>query len=119
MTMKNEITYIRKGDYLYPNLKYMTNDRPIGIWGNRRLKYLKEHRSGLYTELLLTGTLNDHLADINEQAEAMLERLTDGIAQQEGITEHLKQENQLLWVAKMNMIRERAGEIVNHDLISA
>ena len=117
MTMKNEITYIRKGDYLYPNLKYMTNDRPIGIWGNRRLKYLKEHRSGLYTELLLTGTLNDHLADINEQAEAMLERLTDGIAQQEGITEHLKQENQLLWVAKMNMIRERAGEIVNHELI--
>lgn len=115
--MKNEITYIRKGDYLYPNLKYMTNDRPIGIWGNRRLKYLKEHRSGLYTELLLTGTLNDHLADINEQAEAMLERLTDGIAQQEGITEHLKQENQLLWVAKMNMIRERAGEIVNHELI--
>ena len=116
--MKNNITYIRKDDYLYPNLKYTTNDRPIGIWGNRRLKYLKEHRPGLYTELLLTGTLNDHLADINEQAEAMFERLTDSMAEKEGITEHLKQENQLLWVAKMNMIQERAREIVNHELIN-
>ena len=116
--MKNNITYIRRGDYLYPNLKYTTNDRPIGIWGNRRLEYLKEHRLGLYTELLLTGTLNDHLADINEQAEATFERLTDSMAEQEGITEHLTQENQLLWVAKMNMIQERAREIVNHELIN-
>ena len=117
--MKNNITYIRKGDYLYPNFKYTTGDRPIGIWGNRRLKYLKEHRPGLYTEPLLIGTLNDHLADINAQAEAMFERLTDSMAEQEGITEHLKQENQLLWVAKVNMIQERAREIVNHDLINA
>ena len=117
--MKNNITYIHRCDYFYPNLKYTTGDRPIGICGNRRLKYLKEHRPGLYTELLLTGTLNDHLADINEQAEAMLERLTDSMAEREGITEHLKQENQLLWVAKMNMIQEMAGEIVNHDLINA
>lgn len=117
--MKNNITYIRRGDYLYLNLKYTTGDRPIGIWGARRKDYLKEHRPGLYTELLLTGTLNDHLADINEQAEAMFERLTDGMAQREGVTEHLKQEDQLLWVAKMNMIQEWAREIVNHDLINA
>lgn len=115
--MKNSITYIRRGGYLYPNLIYTTGNRPIGIWDNRRLEYIMEHWLGLYTELLLTGTLNDHLADINKQAEAMLERLTDGMTKQEGITEHLKQENQLLWVTKMNMIQERAREIVKHGLI--
>ena len=117
--MKNNITYIRKGDYLYPNLIYTTNDRPIGIWGNRRLSYLKEHRIGLYTELLLSGTLNDHLADINEEAEALFERLTEQMAKAEGITEHLKETDRLAWVAKMNMVRERVTEIVNNDLIRA
>ena len=115
--MKNGITYVRKGDYLYPALVYTTSDRPVGIWGIRRKDYLKEHRPGLYTELLLTGTLNDHLAEINEQAEAMLDRLIDQMTKAQGITELLKEENQLLWVAKMNMVKEQATEIVNHDLI--
>ena len=115
--MKNEITYIHKGDYLYPALVYTTSDRPIGIWGIRRKDYLKEHRPGLYTELLLTGDLIDHLADINEQAEAMFERLIDQMAKTQGITEQLKEENQLLWDAKMNMVKEQATEIVNHNLI--
>lgn len=117
--MKNGITYIRKDDYLYPALIYTTSDRPIGIWGIRRKDYLKEHRPGLYTELLLTGTLNDHLADINEQAEAMFDRLIDQMAKTQGITEQLKEENQLLWDAKMNMVKEQATEIVNHYLIRA
>ena len=115
--MKNEITYIRKGDYLYPALVYTTSDRPIGIWGIRRKDYLKEHRPGLYTELLLTGTLNDHLADINEQAEAMFDRLIDQMAKTQGITERLKEENQLSWIVEINAVYERATEIVNHELI--
>ena len=117
--MKNKITYVRKGDYLYPNLVYTIDDRPIDIWGIRRKDYLKEHHPGLYTELLLTGTLNDHLAEINEQAEALFDRLAEQIAKAQGITELLKEENQLLWVAKMNMVKEQATEIVNHDLIRA
>lgn len=117
--MKNGITYIRKGNYLYPALIYTTSDRPIGIWGIRRKDYLKEHRIGTYTELLLTGDLNGHLADINEQAEAMFERMIDQMVKMQGITEQLKEENQLLWAAKMNMVKEQATEIVNHDLIRA
>ena len=115
--MKNKITYVRKGDYLYPALIYTTSDRPVGIWGIRRKDYLKEHRPGLYTELLLTGTLNDHLADINEQAEAMFDRLIDRMVKAQGITELLKEENQLLWIVEINAVYERATEIVNHDLI--
>ena len=117
--MKNKITYVRMGDYLYPALVYTISDRPIGIWGIRRKDYLKEHRPGLYTELLLTGTLNDHLADINEQAEALFDRLAEQIAKAQGITEQLKEENRLLWAAKMNVVKEQATEIVNHDLIRA
>ena len=117
--MKNKITYVRKGDYLYPALVYTISDRPIGIWGIRRKDYLKEHRIGLYTELLLTGTLNDHLADINEQAEAMFDRLIDRMAKAQGITEQLKEKNQLLWAAKMSMVKEQAAEMVNQDLIRA
>ena len=98
------------------SLMYTTSDRPIGIWGIRRKDYLKEHRIGLYTELLLTDTLNDHLAEINEQAEAMFDHLTEQMAKAQGITEQLKEENQLLWAAKMNMVKEQAAEIVNHDL---
>ena len=117
--MKNKITYVRKGDYLYPALVYTISDRPIGIWGIRRKDYLKEHHPGLYTELLLTGTLNDHLADINEQAEALFDRLAEQMAKAQGITEQLKEENQLLWATKMNMVKDQAAEIVNHDLIRA
>ena len=115
--MKNKITYVRKGDYLYPALVYTISDRPIGIWGIRRKDYLKEHRPGLYTELLLTGDLIDHLADINEQAEAMFDRLIDRMAKAQGITELLKEENQLQWIVEINAVYERATEIVNHDLI--
>ena len=113
-----KLEYVRKGDYLYPNLTIETTEtRPIGIWGIRRKDYLKEHRIGLYTELLFTGTLDSHLADIDEQAEAMFERLTIELTKLEGITEQLKEENSLLWVAEMNAVRLCAVEIVNHDLI--
>ena len=115
-----KLEYVRKGDYLYPNLTIETTEtRPIGIWGIRRKEYLKEHRIGLYTELLFNGTLDSHLADIDDQAEAMFERLIEQMAKAEGITERLKEIDQLIWIAKMNMVRERASEIVRNDLIQA
>ena len=115
-----KLQYVRKGDYLYPNLIIeSTETRPIGIWGIMRRDYLKEHRVGTYTELLFNGTLNGHLADIDEQAEAMFDRLTEQMTKEEGITEQLKEADQLLWIAKMNMVRERVAEIVNDNFVQS
>ena len=89
----------------------------IGIWGQRRLRYIKAHRKVLYTDLLLDGKLNAHLAEIDRQAEGMFFQLVDQMAAREGITEQLKVEDQMAWVGRMNNIRERATEIVNSDVI--
>ena len=89
----------------------------IGIWGRRHLRYLKQHRRAVYAELLTSGKLNDYLANLNEQAEDMFFQLVKELAQKEGITETLKAENQMLWVQRMNSVRQTATEIVNHDLI--
>ena len=91
--------------------------RPIGIWGRRHLRYIRKHKVGLYAELLTTGKLNDYLADLNEQAEAMFSRLVKQLPEKEGVTEALKAENQMLWVQRMNNIRSAAMEIVANDLI--
>lgn len=91
--------------------------RPIGIWGQRHLRYLRQHRKVLYTELQITGKLNDYLADLNNQAENMFLDLVKQLAAREGVTEQLKAQDQILWVQRMNNIRDRAIEIVNHDLI--
>lgn len=91
--------------------------RPIGIWGQRHLRYIRKHKVSLYAELLTTGKLNDYLADLNEQAEAMFSRLVKQLSEKEGVTEALKAENQMLWVQKMNSIRNGAVEIVNHEFI--
>ena len=93
--------------------------RPIGIWGQRHLRYIRKHKVGLYAELLTTGKLNDYLADINEQAEEMFSRLAKQLSEKEGVTEALKAEKQMLWVQKMNNIRNAAMEIVSNDLIYA
>ena len=92
---------------------------PIGIWGQRHLRYIKQHRKALYTELQLTGKLNKYLADLNEQAEDMLSRLVEQMAFREGVTEQLKAQDQMLWVQRMNSIRDRAVEVVDNDLIYA
>ena len=103
--------------------KYVTDERtglkygPIGIWGQRHLRYLKEHRRVRYANLLTTGKLNDYLADLNEQAEAMFSQLVKLLAEKEGVTEVLKAENQMLWVQKMNNLRNAATEIVPNELI--
>ena len=91
--------------------------KPIGIWGQRHLSYLKNHRKVLYANLLTSGKLNDYLADIDNQAEKMFERLTRQMTIAEGVTEQLKADNQMAWVGKMNSIRNRAAEIINTEII--
>ena len=115
---KNGLWYELQGDCYLPCLKLPKEEsRHIGIWGQRHLRYLKQHRKGLYSELLISGKLNDYLADLNEQAEKMFSRLVKQLAEKEGVTEAIKAENQLLWVQRMNSIRNDAMEIVSSDLI--
>ena len=110
-------TYTKVGDYYLPNLLPAEKEVEIGIWGQRRLRYLKQHREVLYTNLFTSGKLNSHLADVNKQAEEMFFRLVKQMAEREGVTEKLKAENQMEWVGRRNNIRSRATEIVNHDII--
>ena len=115
---KNGLWYELQGDYYLPCLKLPKEEsRHIGVWGQRHLRYLKQHRKVLYSELLISGKLNDYLADLNEQAEKMFSRLVKQLAEKEGVTEAIKAENQLLWVQRMNSIRNDAMEIVSSDLI--
>ena len=117
---KNGLWYELQGDYYLPCLKLPKEEsRHIGVWGQRHLRYLKQHRKVLYSELLISGKLNDYLADLNEQAEAMFSRLVKQLAEKEGLTEALKAENQMLWVQKMNNIHNAAMEVVSNDLIYA
>lgn len=112
-------TYARQGDYLLPCLFLPAEkeNKPIGVWGQRHLRYLKQHRRVLYTNLLTSGKLNSYLADIDEQAEDMFLRLVEQMAEHEGVTEQLKAENQMEWVGRMNNIRSRVMEIVNEEII--
>jgi len=110
-------TYHWEGDYLIPDLVLLEEDRPIGIWGQRHLRYIKQERKLLYTELLTSGRLNAYLADINAQAEGRMLLLTEQMARREGITEQLKAQYQMAWVQGMNNIKAQAMEIVNHELI--
>lgn len=91
--------------------------KPIGIWGQRHLRYLKEHHRVRYANLLTSGKMNAYLADIDRQAEELFLRLVKQMAEREGVTEKLKADNQMAWVARMNDIRSRATEVVNTDLI--
>ena len=111
-------TYTIQGDYRLPNLLPPTEEeRPIGVWGQRRLHHLKHHRKVLYYNLLTSGKLHSHLADIEEQAQNLLSRLVKEYAEKEGITEQLKATDQMKWVQRMNNIREHVTEIVNADAI--
>ena len=117
---KNELWYELQGDYYIPCLKLSDEEqRPIGVWGQRHLRYLRQHRKALYTELQITGKLNGYLADLDEQAESMFLELVKQMAARENVTEQLKAQNQMLWVQRMNNIRDRAVEVVNNDLIYA
>lgn len=109
-------TYYQTGDYLLPNL-VPPESVPVGIWGQRRRRYLKTHQEPIYTALLLSGELNSHLSEIDAQAETMFFQLVKQMAEQKGITEQLKADNQMEWVGQMNNIRNRATELVNAELI--
>lgn len=109
-------TYRQEGDYFLPNLAVPEN-APAGIWGQRRRQYLREHRKALYNTLLLSGKLDSHLADINQQADDMFSQLVEQIAEQESITEQLKADSQMEWVGRMNNIRSAVEEIVTTEII--
>ena len=110
------LTYHWEGDYLIPDL--VAPESPnIGIWGERRRQYLRTEKKSHYTAMLMKGTLNAHLEEIDRTAEEMLDRLIAQMAEREGITEALKASNQMAWVQAMNSIRNRAEEIIWKDLI--
>ena len=110
--------YTLQGDYYLPDLALPAEkQQPIGIWGQRHLRHLKQNRRVLYANLLTSGKLNSYLADIDKQAEEMFSRLVKHMAEREGVTEQLKAENQMAWVQKMNNIRNRVAEIVNNEVI--
>lgn len=110
--------YTMQGDYRLPNITLPAEDeRPIGVWGQRRLRYLKQHHKVLYYNLLTSGKLHSHLADTEEQAQTLFSRLVKEYAEKESVTEQLKATDQMAWVRRMNNIRERATEIVNADVV--
>lgn len=110
-------TYTQQGDYVLPNLILPAENQPIGIWGQRHARYLKQHHRILYYYLLTSGKLNAYLTEIDRQAEYIFFWLVKQMAKREGVTEQLKAENQMEWVGRMNNIRNRATEIVNAELI--
>ena len=111
-------TYTRQGDYELPNLKIPPEKEiEIGIWGQRYRQYLKRYHKIWYYNLLTSGTLNEHLAEVDQQAERMFQSLVSALSKQENVTEKLKANRPMEWVQKMNSIRNRATEIVNSELI--
>ena len=116
---KNGLGYELQGDYYIPCLKLPDEEQqPIGIWGQRHLRYIKQNRKVFYLNLLTSGKLNGYLSDIDKQADDMFSRLVKQMAEREGVTERLKAENQMEWVGRMNNIRSRASEIINSNLIN-
>lgn len=113
-------SYEMQGDYYLPCLSLPEEEqKPVGVWGQRHLRHIKEHKRTLYANLLTSCKLNSYLADIDKQAEDMFLRLVKQMAEREGVSEQLKADNQIEWVGQMNNIRNRAMEIVNHEVIYA
>ena len=112
-------TYTQVGDYLLPDLSLPAEKEPgnIGVWALRHKRYLKQHHKVLYYSLLTSGKLHSHLADIEEQAQALFSRLVRELAEKEGVTEQLKSADPMAWVQRMNKIRNRAAERVNNEVI--
>lgn len=111
------LTYLRNGDYLFPNLLLEAEEQPVGRYGLLRKSYLKEHKRGWYSSLLLTGKLDAHLAEIDRTCTERVELIMNQLAQREGVAEALKEADQMEWVTRMNSIRARAEEIVLSELV--
>ena len=117
---RNGLWYELQGDYYIPCLVLdEEKNQPIGMWGRKHLRYIKEHRPVLHTTLLLSGKLNSHLAEINQRASEMFDLLIKQLAEKEDVTEQLKAQDQMAWVQRMNNIRNAAEEIVNAEVIFA
>ena len=115
---KNGLWYELQGDYYIPCLKLPEEEQqPIGVWGQRHLRYIKQNRKVLYLNLLTSGKLNAYLADLDKQAEEMYSRIVKQMAEYEGVTEKLKADSQMEWVGRMNNIINRVTEMVNSELI--
>ena len=111
-------TYTQQGDYLLPNLVLpVDEEQPIGVWGQRRLRYLKQHHRVLYFNLLTSGKLHSHLSDIEEEAQELFSRLVKEYAEKEGVTEILKADDPMSWAQRMSNIRERVTETINTEVI--
>ncbi len=111
-------TYTKQGDYYLPNLTLPAEEqKPVGVWGQRHARYLKQSHKIIYVNLQTSGKLNSYLSDIDEQAEDMLSQLVKQMAEREGVTEKLKATDQMAWIGAMNNIRNRAEEIVYTNLI--
>lgn len=111
-------TYTMQGDYRLPNITLPAEDeRPIGVWGKRRLNYIKHHRKVLYYNLLTSGKLHSHLADVEEETQILFSRLVKEYAEKESVNEQLKATDPMKWVRRMNNIRERATEVVNSEVV--
>lgn len=114
----NGLWYVRQGDYYLSELALLPEEeKPIGIWGQRHLQYFKEYKQFVYLNLLTSGRLNEYLASVDKQAEDLFSRLVKEYADRQGVTERLKEENQLLWVQKMNNIRACVREVVESEVI--
>lgn len=111
-----ELTYTMQGDYRLPNLIFPESPK-VGKYGMLRHSYLRKHREGLYTGMLMKGNLNAHLEEVDREANRMLEQLTTQMAQEQGVTEELKAQDQMLWVQRMNNIRQAVEEIIYNQLI--
>ena len=111
--------YVRQGDYFLPclSLPAEKETKPIGVWGQRHLRYIREHKKALYTSLLTNGKLQSYLADVEEQAQELFDRLMKQRTEREGITETLKTDNQMEWVQRMNALRSAVIETVNAEVI--
>ena len=115
---KNGLWYELQGDYYIPCLKLPEEEQqPVGVWGQRHLRYIKQNRKVLYLNLLTSGILSRYLSDLDKQAEEMFSRLVKQMAEREGVTEQLKADIQMKWVARINNIRSRVTEIINSNLI--
>ena len=115
--MMQELNYIRCGDYYIPDIRLPEETRPIGRWGRMHRDYIKEHNPIRFNDLCLSGELWTYLADLNEQAQERLSLIIDQLKVSEGVTEELKAANQMSWVGAMNSIRNRAEEIILHEMI--
>lgn len=114
---RNGLDYTLYGDYYLPDMELLKEQRPIGRWGKMRLEYLKEHRPGLYTRLILSGKLGSHLADVDEQAEVRFDAVMDGYKRLYGISEQIKAEDQMRWVQMMNLARAEAETSILDEII--